>query len=116
MTNQALSPSHRDEAFTVLTESDLEVWDQEVRVYQNPPAAKVPPMPQRSQAPPVTAPSNRGQSTAAGKGSFLAPQSKSRVVGVASIVGTVSPGTPSQMSRSTWLGPPQPWSNGGRNV
>ena len=91
MKNQALSPSRRDEAFTLLTESDLEVWDQEVRVYQQPQAAKASPVTHGVSTTPMTSPPTRGRSTAAGKGSFLAPQTKGRVVGTATMLERTAP-------------------------
>ena len=105
MKNQALSPSRRDEAFTLLTESDLEVWDQEVRVYQQPQAAKASPVTHGVSTTPMTSPPTRGRSTAAGKGSFLAPQTKGRVVGTATMLERTAPETPPHGSPSSGAEP-----------
>ena len=94
MKQHASSPKRGEEAFVLLTESDVEVWDQEVRVFQEP-AARSDPMPAKVQPPMQTPP--RVKSSAAGKGNFLAQQ-PSRIAGVASLVGTTSPGTPSPSS------------------
>lgn len=93
---QGTSPSRREEPFSVLTESDQEVWEQEVRVFQ----AQTPPRHQPAQQKMTVNPSTppRTKSVAAGKGSFQAQMSPNQAV--SSLVGMAAPGSPLPMSPS----------------
>ena len=83
-----------EDDLVVLTESDLEVWDQEVRVYQHARTGGKPMIPPARTSAPMSPP-QKVKSVAAGKGSFAAPGMSGQMV--ASLVGITSPGTPSHV-------------------
>lgn len=99
MMKQNMSPRKTEDGLVILSESDLEVWDQEVRVFQQP---MPPPITSgrssaatmRSQAP--TTPQQKVKSSAAGKGSLPSPSTPTQWV--ASLVGPTAPGSPLRMN------------------